>query len=439
MKKLFSLLMVLAIALQSCQPVETPNDNNGNNDTPQTPEQEQPVDTTLQSVVFEGNSVAVNGRGEASQAVIELKVTPSGCLTEVSKNWKSCITCAAKYTTGAVQSVSMPVSGYKANVKTGVVTVTVSGKNLSEAFYAGTQGASAVVTISTEAKSASSNPIKLVAGDEGEQDYNGLQKFPKQYEVKIMSFNVRLDTSETDATNNWPNRKEACVAVIKDQKPCLIGFQEAKYTSQWLYLKEQLKDEYDGWGVDRDTGKESGSGEVMGILYNKSKIQKVDGGTFWLSDTPDVCSIGWDAACKRTATWGIFKHIESNRNFLYVNTHLDHKGTEARVKGLELLAGFFAKYSSYNHFLSGDMNVESTHEAFSVLTSTMKNSRDAAPSGHTDKNTTYNAYTTGKMSIIDHIYCSKNLQVVEYHTINENYGVPYVSDHYPIYAIIKLM
>ena len=85
------------------------------------------------------------------------------------------------------------------------------------------------------------------------------------------------------------------------------------------------------------------------------------------------------------------------------------------------------------------MNVESTHKAFSVLTSTMKNSRDAAPSGHTDKNTTYNAYTTGKMSIIDHIYCSKNLQVVEYHTINENYGVPYVSDHYPIYAIIKLM
>ena len=51
---------------------------------------------------------------------------------------------------------------------------------------------------------------------------------------------------------------------------------------------------------------------------------------------------------------------------------------------------------------------------------------------------TYNGYITTKDVVIDHIYCSNYLEVVEYHTINENYGVPFVSDHYPIYAIIKL-
>ena len=178
----------------------------------------------------------------------------------------------------------------------------------------------------------------------------------------------------------------------------------------------------------------------MGILYNKSKVEKIDGGTFWLSETPDKCSIGWDAACMRTATWGIFKHLASNRYFLYVNTHLDHKGSEARIKGLEQLAAFFEKHSSYPAILSGDMNVEATHEAFKVLTSSlMNNTRDVAPKDHTDRNTTFNGYTASKMSIIDHIYCSKILQVAEYHTVNENYGVPYISDHYPVYAIIKML
>jgi endonuclease/exonuclease/phosphatase family metal-dependent hydrolase len=68
----------------------------------------------------------------------------------------------------------------------------------------------------------------------------------------------------------------------------------------------------------------------------------------------------------------------------------------------------------------------------------MNNAREAAPEGLTDYNTTYNGYVTTKNSIIDHIYCSNYLNVVEYHTINEDYGVPFVSDHYPIYAIIKL-
>lgn len=439
--------MVLFMALVACQPIANPDDggtsgNDNNNNQPTEPG--VPTDTTLRSIAFESQqadgSAVVNGRGDTSQLVLDLAVAPKECVPEISKSWRSAISCEVTYTSlQGAQPVQMAVVGYKANVKSGVISVTFSGKSLSDAFFAGTQGAQAVVRVTLGDKSVTSEPIKLVVGEETE-DLNGLQKYAKEYEVKVLSFNVRLDTSETDPNNNWPKRKAACVELIKNQRPCLVGFQEAKYTSQWLYLKEQLQDDYDGWGVDRDTGKESGSGEVMGILYNKSKLQKIDGGTFWLSETSDVCSIGWDAACKRTATWGIFKHLATNRYFLYVNTHLDHKGTEARVKGLEQLAAFFQKHSTYMSILSGDMNVESTHEAFKVLTSSMmNNTRNVAPTGHTDSNTTYNAYSTTKMSIIDHIYCSKSMQVVEYHTINENYGVPYVSDHYPIYAIIKLM
>ena len=268
-------------------------------------------------------------------------------------------------------------------------------------------------------------PIKVYAGSD---------------EIKIMSFNVRTKTSETDPANNWDNRKEACVELIKEHRPSIIGFQEAKYSSQWVYLKEQLAGSYDGYGVNRDTGAESGSGEVMGILYDKRVILKLDGGTFWLSETPDEPSKGFGAGHSRCATWGLFRHIITGQIFYYINTHLDHQVALAQVEGMKLIAQDFEKYKdTYPLFLTGDFNITSSNAAIDPIEGFMYNTREVAPEAFTDYNSTYNGFTGTKSSIIDHIYCSNYLQVVSYHTINESYGgVNYVSDHYPIYAIVKL-
>jgi endonuclease/exonuclease/phosphatase family metal-dependent hydrolase len=267
-----------------------------------------------------------------------------------------------------------------------------------------------------------------------------LQKYAKGHELKIMSFNIRTDTSESNPDNNWSNRKAACVELIKDQRPHIIGFQEAKFTSQWVYIKEQLADTYDGYGVNRDTGKESGTGETMGILYNKSIIEKIDGGTFWLSETPDTPSKGFGANHSRNATWGIFRHKPTNELFYYINTHLDHQVANAQIEGMKLISKHLEENKeTYPLFLTGDLNIKSDNVALDPIEGYMYNTRDAAPSSLTDFNTTFNAYTTTKSSIIDHIYCSDYLQVMEYHTINEMYGgVNFVSDHYPVYAIVKL-
>ena len=265
------------------------------------------------------------------------------------------------------------------------------------------------------------------------------KKYADADELKIMSFNVRTKTTETDPANNWDNRKAACIALIKDQQPNIIGFQEAKYSTQWVYLKEQLAADYEGYGVNRDTGKESGTGETMGILYNKNVIEKIDGGTFWLSETPDVPSKGFGANYSRNATWGIFKHKPSGVTFYYINTHLDHQVANAQIEGMKLIAqDFEAKKDTYPLFLTGDLNIKSNNVALDAIEGFMYNAREVAPTNLTDYDTTYNGYVTTKNSIIDHVYCSNYLKVVEYHTINDDYGVPFVSDHYPIYAIIKL-
>jgi endonuclease/exonuclease/phosphatase family metal-dependent hydrolase len=177
----------------------------------------------------------------------------------------------------------------------------------------------------------------------------------------------------------------------------------------------------------------------MGIMYNKSVISMIEHGTFWLSETPDTPSKGFGASYCRNATWGLFKHKPSGTTFYYINTHLDHQVKEAQIEGMKLISKHFEEHKeTYPVFLTGDLNIKADNVALDVIESYMNNAREVAPEGLTDFNTTYNGYVTNKNTIIDHIYCSNYLKVVEYHTINEDYGVPFVSDHYPVYAIIKL-
>lgn len=268
------------------------------------------------------------------------------------------------------------------------------------------------------------------------------QKYAKENEIKIMSFNLRTSGMDKDTPNHWDNRKAACVALIKDHMPDIMGVQEATYTAQWDWLKSQLWSVgYDGYGVNRQTGKESGAGEVPGILYNTNVIKKIDVGTFWLSETPDTPSKGWDAQYYRTATWGLFEHIPTGQQFLYINTHLDHESETAQVEGMKLIANKFQDYKNEvdAFFLTGDLNVDSSHKAIDAIKDFMRNSRTYA--NRSDSYGTTNGFSDpDKKGKIDHIYYNKELKnPIEYQTIRDAYnGVKFVSDHYPIYTIIKL-
>ena len=156
------------------------------------------------------------------------------------------------------------------------------------------------------------------------------QKAPA--EISVISYNIRMMPAE-DGTNSWQYRYPCSAMMIEDQKPDIFGLQEA-YPEQVRYMEEYTKG-YKSVGVGREDGKHEG--EHMSIFYNKKTVKLIKWGTYWLSETPDKPSMGWDAACKRTATWALMQHKASGKKFYYVNTHLDHVGKEARQKGLELI------------------------------------------------------------------------------------------------------
>ena len=246
--------------------------------------------------------------------------------------------------------------------------------------------------------------------------------------LKVMSYNIRLGSAQ-DGTNSWALRYTATGKMLEDQKPDVFGVQEA-LEYQVRYIEEMCG--YESVGVGRENGKKEG--EHMSIFWNKKTVSMLKWGTFWLSDTPEKPSKGWDAECFRTATWALMKDKKTGKKFYFVNTHLDHKGTEAQKNGLKLIVDRIAEINpdGLPMVLTGDFNIEPKNPALKDLDVRMQSARKIAEK--TDDHATYNGW--GKSStMIDYIYVSGFSSCPEYQTVTKRYeDRKFISDHYPIFA-----
>jgi endonuclease/exonuclease/phosphatase family metal-dependent hydrolase len=276
------------------------------------------------------------------------------------------------------------------------------------------------------------NGIILVDG----RDYN---------ELSVISFNIKVKGgfSELINPNSWSRRKSATPAMIKDQCPDIFGVQEA-LSDQLTYVGGELPN-YSYVGVGREDGKKiseitdsEASGEIMAIFYNKSEIDLLDWGTYWLSETPGEPSISWEADFKRTMTWAKMQMKYSGKKFFYVNTHLDNHSGTAREEGLKLIVKKIAEMNIDNLpvVLTGDFNVTPGDSVLKVLDNAeMLDARTTATK--TDDLPTFNGLGDENENprVIDYIYYRGFSSCPEYETIVKQYAnVQYISDHYPIVA-----
>ena len=252
--------------------------------------------------------------------------------------------------------------------------------------------------------------------------------------LKVMSYNIRYGTAN-DGPYSWELRREAAAAMVMDQRPAVFGVQEA-LQFQLDYLKEACP-EYRWVGVGREDGQSEG--EHMSVFYDTTRVSLLDWGTYWLSETPDVPSFGWDAACKRTATWALLKDRLNGKEFFFVNTHLDHVGKEARRKGLLLLVERIGRMNPGGApmILCGDFNIYPDDPGLVELNALMKDARETAVV--TDRELTYHGY--GKVSgtpPIDYVYWKGFKDCQKFARVTQPYlGCPYVSDHYPVTATFE--
>lgn len=178
----------------------------------------------------------------------------------------------------------------------------------------------------------------------------------------------------------------------------------------------------------------------MAIFYLKKRFRILKEHTFWLSETPDSVSFGWDAACRRTVTEALLQDKRTKCVIDYFNTHLDHVGKVARRESVLLLVRQMeeAAKEGVPVLLSGDMNSSLADTIFTPLfQAEFLPLRWRTP--QTDEEDSFNGYgivsnafanNTGA-NVIDHFF-AKNLFAIQFKTLVGYYGVPYISDHYPI-------
>lgn len=289
-------------------------------------------------------------------------------------------------------------------------------------------------------------------------------------ELNVGSFNVRNGKplkpgqelpkkGDYSKLNGWDHRKQVLCDMINLEAFDIFGAQEVR--------KGQLDDmlamlpDYDYIGVGRDHGDDRG--EFCPVFYRKEKFEKLDGGTFWLSPTPDVPSKGWDAKYNRICTWGMFRHKESGKKVCFMNVHFDHRGVQARIEASKQIVNYVKKNcKGATVVISGDYNVTQYSDSYKVLATSkvLKDSYDLAkyrfaPTG-TFNGFNARRYTTSR---IDHLFVSKGTKVsrwgvLTYHYYLDKYAiegteapaiikgekreVKCISDHYAIQAFITL-
>lgn len=251
--------------------------------------------------------------------------------------------------------------------------------------------------------------------------------------IIIMTYNIRLDT-EADGINMWDNRKEGVLSLIKEESVDILGIQEG-LPSQIEYLSKKL-DGYSMIGEGRDGGN---NGEYSAIYYN-NKMNLIETETFWLSETPEIPSIGWDAAINRIATLGIFKIKKSKKELIVYNTHFDHIGKIAREKSVRVILNHIKKnnYENKSLIVMGDLNANPSELPIELLSEELNDSFKILPIESPIGTFSGFDLNSKLLDRIDYIY-TKNIKISDYKHLDKKLSSGlWPSDHLPILISIFL-
>ena len=280
--------------------------------------------------------------------------------------------------------------------------------------------------------------------------------------LNVGSYNIRMH-SKVDYKNGdgWTERREVMCDLVAYTAFDIFGSQEVCH-DQLEYMLSRLP-EYDYIGVARDDGKQKG--EYSPVFYRRDRFELLDSGTFWLSETPDKVSYGWDAACRRVCSWGYFKDKLTKKKFWFFNTHMDHKGKVARVEGAKLVISKINQMCGKGAkvILTGDFNVAQDSPAYKTFAESglLKDSYELAPVKFAPTGT-FNSFKVANHTTkrIDHIFVSE-VNVLRYGVLTYHYwstnngtdaaltdapkeikaehrGVHLPSDHYPVQIFVNL-
>ena len=252
----------------------------------------------------------------------------------------------------------------------------------------------------------------------------------------IISYNIRYDNN-WDIENSWKIRRNKISQILVQYSPSIIGIQEG-LLNQVQYIDSSLID-YDYVGVGRDDGKKKG--EFCAIYFDTTRYVLLKNSTFWLSETPDTISVGWDAALERICTYGLFKDRITKKEFWVFNTHFDHIGVVAREKSSELILKRINKINrqSLPVILMGDFNSIPNSSPVKEIKTELSDALQISLEKLQGPRGTFNGFNEDLPieKRIDYIF-TNDLKVLSYTHINDRLNNNrHISDHLPVMIKIQ--
>ena len=254
----------------------------------------------------------------------------------------------------------------------------------------------------------------------------------------VGSYNLRTYGSKDPFPNDWQSRMPRINADVKKMGYHIFGTQET-----YDFYAEHIcaGTAFAAIGHGRC---ENADGEACDIYYDTQRLELLQHGTFWLSATPEVCSVVPGAIYPRICTWGIFKDQSSGKEFLFANTHLEHRVKELQKVQLEFLFDRIEKkYEKLPLILTGDFNAYPDAPAARYAAEKLRDAWNCSETPVTHQGATYHGYISDPLQRkhsdrIDYILVSEEISVQRLE-VRENFtGLNTASsDHFPLRAEIN--
>ncbi|MBR4756659.1 MAG: endonuclease/exonuclease/phosphatase family protein [Bacteroidales bacterium] len=282
-------------------------------------------------------------------------------------------------------------------------------------------------------------------------------------DLHVVSFNMLFEYDWTiqrhldsgDTTRLWKYRCPVALETFDSYSFDVVGTQELM-----TFQIDSLTGEGTYSRIGRDSkGLLTPRRENEAIIYRTDRLDVIEEGQFWYSDTPDVPGSSWGIH-NRFCTWGHFMDKHSGKDFYMFNSHFhvdgggEHKwpdgrpfthedGDSVRCKSASLLIGKVNEIVPEGKpvFITGDLNCTDEQRPIAIIREGgFRDSRDCVREPLGPKFTFHGFNRDIKDGIrIDYVFVRGDVEVESHQVLTDQLETGrWSSDHLPVYVTVRL-
>jgi endonuclease/exonuclease/phosphatase family metal-dependent hydrolase len=263
---------------------------------------------------------------------------------------------------------------------------------------------------------------------------------PEAAALRIASYNVHYIWLDREtgpwSVGDWERRKGPLDSAFKALRADVVAFQEMESFRRGddgsvNLVRDHLTAGNPAYGVAA-TGDWRTFPTTQPIFYLKERLQPVDQGWFFFSDTPDVIySRTFNGSFPAFASWAQFEDIETGQRFRVANVHFEYSSRSNRLLSAALVRDRLKPWIDAGEtvFLVGDLNALHGAQTMDIL-------EEAGVVFDRSPGATYHLNRgVHVLGAIDHLSRTPNVTLDAGPVVlQEKFDGEWPSDHHPVYA-----